>query len=131
MHEPLDGGCLCGATRYRVRGPALSVSVCHCATCRRAAGAQSVAWGVFPAAAFAFMGTDPARFASSPGITRTHCAACGTSLTFQRDPASIDVTLASLDRPEDLVPTEECWLSHRLSWEAIDPTRKAHSRGDA
>jgi hypothetical protein len=44
MQSPITGGCYCGKVRFRVSGPNLRQSNCHCANCRRAAGAQSVAW---------------------------------------------------------------------------------------
>ncbi len=115
---PLAGGCLCGAVADAIDAAPTSVMVCHCATCRRAAGAPSVAWATVPAAGFALTAGAPAEYASSPGVIRTHCAACRTSLTFRRDGGDIDVTLASLDDPEALPPDYEGWLSHRLSWEA-------------
>jgi hypothetical protein len=124
MSRVLEGGCLCGALRYRLDRPPLEAAVCHCGTCRRAAGAPSVAWATVAAEGFAFVAGAPAAFASSTGVTRTHCAACGTSLTFQSGPESIDLTLASLDDPEAVPPSKEIWLSHRLSWEVTDLRRQ-------
>ncbi len=63
---PLAGGCLCGAVRYRIDAAPASVMICHCATCRRAAGAPSVAWATVPAAGFALTAGAPAEYASSP-----------------------------------------------------------------
>jgi len=128
MPDPLEGGCLCGRVRYRLDPEGATASICHCATCRRAAGAASVAWATVPAAAFAWTGTAPASFLSSPGVVRTHCALCGTSLTYQSAPDSIDITLASLDDPQALPPDAEIWLSHRLSWQPVDPARNAFAR---
>lgn len=125
----LRGGCLCGAVRYRIDAAPTTVMICHCATCRRAAGAQSVAWATVPAAGFAFTAGVPAGYASSTGVIRTHCATCGTSLTYRRDGGAVDVTLASLDDPEALTPTYEGWLSHRVAWEAVDPTRPGRTGG--
>lgn len=126
----LDGGCLCGRVRYRLDPTAASAAICHCRTCRRAAGAPSVAWATVPAAAFAWTGpAAPAVHASSPGVARGHCPVCGTSLTWQSDAGSIDVTLASLDDPEALPPAAEIWLSHRLAWEPVDPNRPGFRRG--
>ncbi|MBP7001934.1 GFA family protein [Amaricoccus sp.] len=125
----LTGGCLCGAVRYRIEAAPLVTLICHCATCRRAAGAQSVAWGTFPGAAFAWTAAAPARHASSPGVARAHCAACGASLTWQGEPHTIDVTLASLDDPEAAPPVCETWLSHRLSWAPTDPSLPAFAEG--
>jgi len=129
MFPPLEGGCLCRIVRYRIAAAPVSVSICHCFSCRRAAGAPSVAWAVIPAEGFAFTAGGPARFASSPGVERTHCARCGTSLTFQSATDCIDVTVASLDDPEALTPDHEIWLAHRLSWQAVDPRRPGHAEG--
>jgi hypothetical protein len=129
MADHLEGGCLCGALRYRIEGRPRSAGICHCATCRRAAGAQSVAWTTVPAGTFAWTAGTPAAFASSPGVERTHCPRCGTSLTYRAGAGSLDVTLASLDDPEALPPENEIWLSHRLSWEAVDPRRRGYPEG--
>jgi len=129
MRETLEGGCLCGAVRYRIEAEAAEASICHCATCRRAAGAPSVAWATVAADAFAWTAGAAARHASSAEVLRTHCAVCGTCLTYQSSPDSIDVTLASLDDPEAIRPTSEIWLSHRLRWEAVDPARPGFPRG--
>jgi hypothetical protein len=126
---PRLGGCLCGAVRYRIAAEPLLVEICHCASCRRAVGAPSVAWAVVPAAAFALIAGTPARHASSPGVERTHCAACGTSLTYRSEAETIDVTLASLDDPTALAPTLEIWLADRLPWQPVDPARSLSDRG--
>ena len=128
MSIVLEGGCLCGATRYRIDAVILNTGICHCETCRRAAGAQSVAWLTVPASGFRFDIGRPAIFASSPGVERTHCPTCGTSLTYRSEAEMIDVTIGSLDDPEAVPPTQEIWLEHRLTWEAIDPSRSAWQR---
>lgn len=118
----LAGGCLCSAVRYRLDGPLLSCGICHCASCRRAAGAGSVGWLTVADRDFRLERGMLATYASSPGVTRGFCAGCGTSLTFTRDPGpSIDVTIASLDDPEAAAPWMEIWLSHRLSWTPANP----------
>ena len=66
----------------------------------------------------------PARFRSSPNVIRTFCNRCGTSLTYQREtePDTVDVTTATLDRPDDFAPTREIWIAHKLAWEALNET---------
>ena len=61
----------------------------------------------------------PSRFQSSPGVTRTFCAACGTQLTYQRSDEEqfIDVTLCSLDEPDALAPQDHTFTQYRLSWD--------------
>ena len=117
---PLAGGCLCGQIRYQIRRIPNAAGICHCKSCRRAAGAESVAWAVNHADAFAFMEGQPRVFQSSEGVERTHCGDCGSTLTYRKSPDSIDVTLATLDDPESLQPTKETWCRDRVSWNALN-----------
>jgi hypothetical protein len=119
---PSEGGCLCGAIRYRASGAPRVKTICHCRSCRLASGAPSVAWVVWSASDFAFTRGQPARFESSPGIERTFCGQCGTPLTYRRiaEPATIDVTTVTLDAANDFAPTTEIWTGHKLSWEPVN-----------
>ena len=103
MSKPAEGGCLCGAVRYRATGESLARTLCHCRSCRLASGAPSLAWVVFQSSDFAFIAESPVSFHSSPGVTRTFCGKCGTPLTYQRDAerGTIDVTTVTLDAAND------------------------------
>jgi hypothetical protein len=48
LHE---GGCLCGAVRYRVEGEPARASVCNCTACHRRTGSLAGfgAYGTHPA----------------------------------------------------------------------------------
>jgi hypothetical protein len=132
MSEELrEGGCLCGEVRYRVAGDPRASAICHCASCRRASGAQSVAWVVFPSEAFSFLSGDPAEYRSSAGVSRTFCDRCGTSLTYQHDGNldSIDVTAASLDLPDEFPPARHVWLEDKVSWESVGDGLPRFERG--
>ena len=60
----------------------------------------------------------PARYDSSHIAFRQFCPDCGSPLTFQfhHSPDTIDVTLASLDHPENIVPLDPIWTKRRISW---------------
>jgi len=113
-----EGGCFCGAVRYRVRGEPSNTMVCHCRSCRRIAAAPVVAWVTWSSDRFAFTAGTPAEFASSEPVRRTFCPTCGTPLTYSRvdAPATIDITTASLDDPEAFPPTHHSWLRDGLTW---------------
>ena len=64
------GGCLCGGVRYQVSGAVRNPCFCHCASCRRAAGAPMVPWGTFARASFRLTRGALAEYRSSPGVTR-------------------------------------------------------------
>lgn len=119
-HAPATGGCLCGATRFRIDDPPATSFICHCRICRRASGGMHVAWVTVRAELFRFEGAVPSTYRSSPGVQRTFCAHCGTSLTWQKEGGSeIDVTLAAFDRVEDFPPADELWTSHRPTWDMM------------
>ncbi len=113
------GGCFCGATRFAFSGSALRSVVCYCASCRKAVGATRVAWLTVKVRDLHFSGETPRLLQSSPGILRSFCAQCGTSLTWQEEsaPETIDVTIASFDQPENFPPGAEVWTGHRLAWD--------------
>jgi hypothetical protein len=114
----IEGGCLCGAVRYRAWGTAYGITHCHCQSCRRASGAPFVTWAGFDSNKFNFTQGQPATYASSQNVLRTFCSRCGTALTYQRLdlPDSIDVTLGSMDDPEQLEPEDHTWTESKLSW---------------
>ena len=114
----IGGGCFCGAIRYRVAAPPSGQVICHCANCRRAAGAQSVAWVTFPASSVTFARGEPASFRAENGAIWSFCSRCGTTLTYQHHSrlSEIDVTTGSLDDPEAFPPTKGVNLDEKLSW---------------
>jgi hypothetical protein len=127
---PIDGGCYCGRIRYRISRMPRATGICHCRSCRRTAGAQSVAWAVNETDAFAFTTGRPHAFRSSDGVERTFCGECGTTLTYRRDSRDlVDVTLATLDDPELLPPTKETWCRDRVSWNQLDESLAHHEQG--
>ena len=132
-NELHDGGCFCGEVRYRVTGEPRTSAICHCASCRRASGAQSVAWLTFPFENFSFVSGDPVEYRSSPEVSRTFCGRCGTSLTYRHDgdPDFIDVTTASLDLPEEFPPARHVWLEDKVSWESANDGLPQFERGSS
>jgi hypothetical protein len=116
-----SGSCFCGAVRYEVTGPAIVVCICHCASCRRITGGAFVPWATYPTDHFTVTAGQLQTLESSAGVTRGHCARCGSSLTYRHAarPQEIDVTLASLGDPPDLPPTFHIWTCDRLPWLAV------------
>lgn len=129
--EPVhEGGCLCGAVRYRVTGAPSWTGNCHCTSCRKASGAAFITYAVFPELRFEVVKGEPALYQSSPGVERTFCGRCGTTLTYRADrfPGDIQITVASLDRPEDMPPANHVWTSERLAWVHLADDLPQYSR---
>jgi hypothetical protein len=118
-----EGGCLCGAVRYRVGGDPVATTLCHCRSCRRASGGTNVAWAVFDSQAFDWLGAEPAAYSSSPGIEWLHCQRCGSLVGYRRAsrPDHVDITTGTLDDPDLLPPAVEIWLDNKIGWETLNP----------
>ena len=130
-HAVYAGGCLCGAVRYEITGSVSNPCFCHCASCRRAAGAPMVPWGTFARDAVRIARGRLSEFRSSPQVWRGFCARCGTSLTYRHEArgAQIDVALATLDEPMLIAPAMHVWVRDRLPWVAIGDSLPRHEAG--
>ncbi len=118
-----EGGCLCGAVRYRVSGEPVAATLCHCGSCRRASGGTNVAWAVFDKGAFEWLSGEPAAYSSSPGIEWIFCTACGSLVGYRRAsrPNHMDITTGTLDDPDRYPPDVEIWLEQKIGWETLHP----------
>ncbi len=117
--KSLTGRCLCGAVRYRCGPPLIPATLCHCESCRRAAGAHVVGWLTVRSDSLAYAAGIPTEYCSSPGVFRSFCRHCGTPLAYRREgrKGEVDITLATLDRPEAIVPIDHIWMEDALSWD--------------
>jgi len=115
------GGCQCGAVRYTATAASDKAYWCHCRMCQRALGNAAAAFVNVAKADLAITG-NPAHFMSSPFGRRGFCGTCGTPLTFDYiDSDRIDLTLGSLDAPQDFVPTSHFGVESRHpAWIAPD-----------
>jgi hypothetical protein len=114
----IEGGCFCRSVRYRITMSPTGSMICHCETCRRIAGAPTVAWISVPMQSFEILQGRLTELASSPPVRRGFCPLCGTHVLYghSKDPESLDVTTCSLDDPNAFPPTHHSWLSDDLKW---------------
>jgi hypothetical protein len=121
MEPVITGGCLCGGVRYRITAAPVEAVYCHCRMCQRAHGAPLVAWLTVPFDGFAITTGEPVAYQSSAKAARHFCGSCGTPLTWRKtdNPGLVDISIASLDRPELVAPTLHLWTSSQLAWVAM------------
>lgn len=118
MATTATGGCHCGAIRYEVTGEPAYSALCHCSDCRRASGAPMVGWALFGQADVHVAG-EPARYASSAGVERHFCPACGTGLFYynaQIFPGQVDIQTATLDDPALFPPAIHVQYAEAAPW---------------
>lgn len=125
----LEGGCACGAIRYRLTADPTDASYCHCTTCRRSAGAPVQAFASVPREAFELLQGEPSRWRSSEQSERMFCGSCGTQLAMVApDHPEIDFTLASLDQPEAVPPGFHIWTRSQIGWFEVKDDLPRHLR---
>lgn len=101
---------------------------CHCESCRRQCSAPFTTFVGVKDGRWRWTGEEPAVFASSPGVRRSFCAACGTPMAYAADrwPGEIHFYAASLDDPNAVEPTAHVHATERLRWVRLDDGLPRH-----
>jgi len=101
-----EGGCLCGAVRYKTKGDPLRVTICHCKFCQHATGSAYMVEPIFRTADLRVITGSPTVYDHCSGgsgkLVHIHfCVACGTKLylTFERFPEVCGVYAGTFDDP--------------------------------
>lgn len=112
MDEVHEGGCLCGAVRYRAAGRLRPVVNCHCGQCRRTHG-HFAAYTAAPRAAVTLLAEEGLRwYESSPGIRRGFCTGCGASLFWERvGGPMLSIAAGTLDAPTGLATVGHIYVA--------------------
>ncbi|MDG9760564.1 GFA family protein [Pseudomonas sediminis] len=123
MKAEHQGGCQCGALRYQINAPLEDIAHCHCLVCRRSTGGILTTWVTVPRETFHWLSGTLKAFKLSASCTRYFCADCGAHLALftSLSPHTLDVTVATLDEPEQAPADRHIWVGSRLPWLRVDP----------
>lgn len=123
IRKTLEGGCQCGRVRYRSAVHIDNAHICCCRMCQKAVGNAFAALIAAPESELKWLNEEPARFASSEVADRGFCRHCGTPLFYQaRGSGRVNLTIGSLDSPEDFAPKEQIGTEGKVSWCDLLPT---------
>jgi hypothetical protein len=122
---PMEGGCRCGAVRFRVAALPMLTMACHCRGCQQmSASAYSLSVAV-PSAGFAVIqGTPVQGGLKGEQIRHQHCDSCKSWLftRFEPDIGFVNVRATALDDGTWFTPFIETWTDEALPW-ARTPAR--------
>lgn len=119
---PLEGGCQCGALRYRLSAAPLMLYCCHCTNCQRITGSAFVISATVPEAAFEFTAGEPktTEWKSDAGNTRYghFCGDCGTRIAHGQKPAIgfLSLRAGTFDDTSWLKPSGHIWTASAQPW---------------
>ena len=121
-----EGGCLCGAVRYRVTGTPIRVSVCHCTFCQRRTGS---AFGIgvyvkkedFQLLKGELKSYEHRSDESGRWLRVEFCPNCGNPLTWTLEvmPEGRGVAAGSFDDKSWIKPVRHSWTRSKHPWVAI------------
>jgi hypothetical protein len=121
MAEAIEGGCRCGAIRYRLNVETLpNVYACHCRDCQTWSGSAFSLQIIVPESQLEVTG-DPAIYErTSPESGRTSrqrgCPVCFTRIynTNSARPGSVTLRAGSLDRSDELKVVAHIWTKRKM-----------------
>ena len=120
LHE---GGCLCGAVRFRTVGLPVKIAVCHCPLCQHTSGSAFTVELLFPRAAVNFAGAPCSTYTyRSPDHGRllhySFCPTCATRLgvTLERFPTLQIVYAGAYDDPSWVKPDLHIFTRSAAAW---------------
>lgn len=120
---PAEGGCDCGAVRYRMESPPLVVHCCHCRWCQRETGASFALNAVIEADRVTDLGQQPEPVdtpsASGAGQVILRCPRCRVAVWSHyagAGPLLRFVRVGTLDDPDLLPPDIHIFTASRQPW---------------
>lgn len=118
----IEGGCACGAVRFKITAPVMGVGVCHCLDCQKASGGGPNYVALVPKVGFEITKGEPRIYESKSDsggdVGRAFCAACGTPLWSVTGPATpfYPVKLGALDDSSGFMPNLHLYTSSAQPW---------------
>ena len=117
-----EGGCQCGAVRYRVDAEPVGVGVCRCRECQRQSGSAFGMSYVVPREGFRLLRGQVKTFTrtseSGRPVVRAFCPECGTRL--YHEPrwrvGVVNVKPGTFDDPSFVRPTTQVLTSRQQPW---------------
>ena len=124
----LEGGCACGAVRYRLTAPPLIVHACHCRDCQKQTGSAFVLNMWIEKNCVDADYNLPKSLMLRAGSGKPHevfyCGNCATRLWSKYHAAPGDtllVRVGTLDHPEQVKPDVHIFTRSKMPWLQLPP----------
>lgn len=118
----IEGGCNCGAIRYRIEGKPVVVAQCHCKNCQRQSGSAFSVNLMVAADCVTTTGDlttyeDRDTLSGNP-VYRRFCGTCGSPIfsDLAEGNGMTIVKVGTLDDPMPSAPVVSVWTSTKMPW---------------
>jgi len=122
-----EGGCACGAVRYRLTSEPMFVHCCHCEDCQRQTGGAFAINALIETDRIEMLSGAPVAISMPTDSGRPHdiyrCEACATALwsDYGRRPPMRFVRATTLDDRRALAPDVHIFTRSKLPWVGLPP----------
>lgn len=133
---PLEGGCQCGAVRYRINTWPLTLYCCHCRECQRqSSSALGMSLRVCRsglAVEWSAMSARSRDVGQKTAVVGHFCPICGVRLVHARPGGdTVNVKAGTLDDTSWLRPVGHLWVERRQPWVDVPRTLLTYERQPA
>ena len=131
MTGNLEGGCACGAVRYRLTSAPMFVHCCHCLDCQRQTGSAFVLNALIETDRVALLSGNPVPVPVPTDSGSPHdvyrCPKCQTAVwsDYGRRPKLRFVRVGTLDRPSAIEPDVHIYIRSKQPWIALPKDKPA------
>lgn len=126
VRYPVEGGCTCGAVRYRLESAPLFVHCCHCRWCQRETGASFALNAMVESERVTHLAAQPevvhTPSASGAGQEVARCPECRVAIWSHYSgsgPLTRFVRVGTLDDPDALPPDVHIFTASKQPWVVI------------
>jgi hypothetical protein len=122
MATDLEGGCACGAVRYRLASPPMFVHCCHCRDCQRQTGSAFVLNALIETDRVALLSGHPEPIAVPTPSGKPQdiycCPSCRVAVWSSYGGAQKlrFIRIGTLDNPAALKPDVHIYVRSKLPW---------------
>jgi len=123
----LEGGCTCGAIRYRLTASPLFVHCCHCRWCQRETGSAFALNAMIEASEVELLQGNPVQVVipsnSGKGQKMTRCPECQITVWSNYGGAGDVlhfVRVGTLDHPDSIPPDIHIFTESKQPWVVLD-----------
>lgn len=119
MAERLETcGCFCGNIKAECVGEPFWINYDHDDDCRRAIGSPLTIWIGYRPEQFRVLAGEVKSFSKTPGVIRTFCDNCGSSIAYTDEGITDELylTIGFFDHPERFKPLAHGYWRLKLPW---------------
>ena len=119
-----EGGCACGAIRFRTEAAPMGTGACHCTACQKLSGGGPNYVALLPKGALVVTRGEPKLYNSKgdsgADVARAFCADCGTPLwSIPEQAPFMAIKIGAFDAATDLGPRMHIYVASAPAWHPV------------